>query len=478
MSLSFPLRLRIAMLSGLFLAAHPPLLAAPNIVLIVADDLGWSDLSCYGADLHRSVHLDQLAQQGMRFTSAYAAAPVCSPTRASLMTGKHPARLHMTIWYESARNPPQDRRLIPPVTENNLPHTEFTLAEFLQSMGYVTAHIGKWHLGDASHYPETHGFDITIGGTHWGAPATYFAPYRGLFGNEREFRYVPDLPWPEEGEYLTDRLTSEALHFINRAADRPFFLYLAYHSVHTPIEAKAADVQEYRRRVSPEMKHQNATYAAMVASLDENIGRLLESLQKHELAEETLVIFTSDNGGQIGNYANQRVTNNFPLRSGKGSLYEGGLRVPLIVRWPAQVKAGTVCDTSVVSTDLFPTIMEIVDASRYQQTSKTLDGRSLLPLLTDPDAGLERNALYFHYPHYYSTTTPASAVRDGEWKLIEYFEDNHVELYNLQNDLGETTDLADRFPETASALRRQLDAWRQGVNAQLPSLNSEWNFTR
>jgi arylsulfatase A-like enzyme len=421
------------------------------------------------------VHLDNLAQQGMRFTDAYAAAPVCSPTRASLMTGKHPARLHMTIWYESARNPPQDRRLIPPVTENNLPHAEYTLAEFLQSQGYITAHVGKWHLGNASHYPETHGFDVTIGGTFWGAPATYFAPYRGPFGREREFRYVPDLPWPEQGEYLTDRLTSEALQIMEQAADRPFFMYLAYHTVHTPIEAKAPVVEAYRRRLSTELNHQNATYAAMVASLDENVGRILEGLEKHELADKTLVIFTSDNGGQIGKYDNQQVTNNAPLRSGKGSLYEGGLRVPLLIRWPDQVQAGTVCSKSVVSTDLYSTIMQIVDAPRYEQISRTLDGRSLLPLLKEPAAGFERRALYFHYPHYYSTTTPASAVRDGDWKLIEYFEDNHVELYNLQNDLGETKNLVAELPERASALRQQLDSWRSRIDAQLPRQNPQWN---
>ncbi len=289
---------------------------------------------------------------------------------------------------------------------------------------------------------------------------------------------MPDLPWSEEGEYLTDRLTNEALHVIEQAADRPFFLYLAYHSVHTPIEAQAPLVEEYRRRLSQELNHQNATYAAMVTSLDENVGRIFESLQQHELAENTLVIFTSDNGGQIGNYANQQVTNNSPLRSGKGSLYEGGLRVPLLVRWPSQIPAGTVCNTSVASTDLYPTIMQIVDARSHAKMSKALDGRSLLSLLKDPAADFDRRALYFHYPHYYSTTTPASAIREDDWKLIEYFEDQHIELYDLQNDLGETKDLAAQLPEKASALRQQLDSWRQKVDAQLPKQNPQWSSTR
>ena len=353
--------------------------AAPNVVLIVADDLGWSDVACYGADLHQTPHLDRLAQQGMRFTNAYSAAPVCSPTRASIMTGKCPARLHMTIWFEAAKNPPQDRRLLPPVTvEQSAPCRDDTGGS-ASVAGYITAHVGKWHLGDAAHYPETHGFDITIGGTFWGAPATYFAPYRGAFGSEREFRYVPDLPWPADGEYLTDRLTDEALHVIERAGDRPFFLYLAFHSVHTPIEAKAPVVERYRQRLSAGLHHQNATYAAMVESLDENVGRILQRIDELQLADNTIVVFTSDNGGQIGDYAGRQVTSNAPLRSGKGSLYEGGVRVPLMVRWPNVVSASSICHTPVVSTDLYPTIAQIAEADLDEQKVEQRDGRSLLP---------------------------------------------------------------------------------------------------
>jgi arylsulfatase A-like enzyme len=351
---------------------------------------------------------------------------------------------------------------------NNLPHIETTLAEVLQSAGYITAHVGKWHLGDAAHYPETHGFDISIGGTFWGAPATFFAPYRGEFGSEREFRYVPDLPWPAENEYLTDRLTDEAMQVIERAGDRPFFLYLSYHSVHTPIEAKASVVERYRQQLSADLRHQNATYAAMVESLDDNVGRILQKLDQLQLADRTLVIFTSDNGGQIGNYAGVQVTNNAPLRSGKGSLYEGGVRVPLMIRWPQVVSAGTVCSTPVVSTDLFPTIAQIVGATLDQETIEQLDGHALLPLLRDPNANLARDAIFFHYPHYYSTTTPVSAVRAGDWKMLEYFEDSHVELYDLGADLGETTDLSAERPEKTAELRQRLRVWRRQVGAQVP----------
>jgi arylsulfatase A-like enzyme len=439
----------------------------PNVVVILADDLGWSDLGCYGADLHETPHLDRLAQQGVRFTSAYAAS-ICSPTRAALMTGKHYARLHMTIWYEGSLKPDLDHALVPPATVSNLPLEETTLAERLQQHGYLTALVGKWHLGDAGHYPETQGFDINVGGTHWGAPPTYSNPYRGdkRFGGE--LRYVPHLEWGKGGEYLTDRLTDEALKVIDGAGERPFFLYLAHHAVHTPIEAKAELVEHYRRKLSPQMRHQNAAYAAMVHSLDESVGRVLKRLDERGLTDRTLVVFLSDNGGHVMPFDDQKVTNNAPLRSGKGSLYEGGVRVPLMIRWPGVATPGAVCDEPVCVMDLLPTIGAAASPSS-SETWQAVDGQSLVPLLKEPTARLDRDALYFHYPHYYPTTTPAGAIRQRDWKLLEYFEDDRVELYDLGNDLGEKRDLAASEPARVRQLRDALRAWRAETRAQVPT---------
>ena len=419
-------------------------------MLILADDLGWSDLACYGADLHRTPHLDRLAAAGVRFTDAYAGSSVCTPTRAALMTGRHPARLGMTIWAEAAEEPPKPERLIPPPAEHNLPLSETTIAEHLQAAGYQTALVGKWHLGDAKHYPEAQGFDVNIGGTLWGAPHTFFYPYsgRGMYGPE--FRYVPHLEFGQQGEYLTDRLTDEALKVIDRCGDRPFFLYLAHHAPHTPIEAKAADVATFEQQLKPGMHHQNATYAAMIKSLDESVGRIRQHLTKRGLAERTLIIFSSDNGGFVGKDRGRGVpvTSNWPLRSGKGALYEGGIRVPLLVSWPGVTSAGQVCHEPVVTMDLFSTLLAAAHAA---PGDVPLDGVSLLSVLKEPASKLDREALYFHYPHYYHTTTPASAIRLGDRKLVEFYEDGRTELYNLRDDLGESHDLASSQPQAAAA---------------------------
>ncbi|MHC4596525.1 MAG: sulfatase, partial [Planctomycetota bacterium] len=410
----------------------------PNFVFILVDDLGWADVGCYGSDLHETPNIDRLARQGMRFTDAYAAAPVCTPTRASIMTGKYPARLHMTIWYESSAKPPQGRRLIPPVTQGNMPHEQVTIAEVLKKAGYFTAHVGKWHLGDAAHYPQTQGFDVNIGGTFWGAPYTFFYPYSGSgtrWGGE--FRYVPHLEFGSEGEYLTDRLTDEALGVLDKAKDKPFFPNLCYHTVHTPIEGKPQLVEHYKKKVRPGMHHQNYEYAAMVHSLDENVGRILAKLGELGVADRTVVIFFSDNGGFINKYNKNTVTNNYPLRSGKGSLYEGGTRVPLIVRWPGVTKAGSICGQPVSSIDFYPTMLDMTGLGGDTKHNVDMDGLTLVPLLKKPTARLKRKTLYWHYPHYYATTSPASSIRQNNWKLIEYFEDKRVELYNLKNDIGE-----------------------------------------
>lgn len=447
----------------------------PNIVFVLVDDLGWADLGCYGSELHETPNIDRLARESMRFTDAYAAAPVCSPTRASIMTGKYPARLHMTIWYESSGNPPRGRKLLPPVTQGNMPHEQVTIAEVLKEAGYFTAHVGKWHLGDASHYPETQGFDVNIGGTFWGAPASFFSPYKGAKKNRwgGEYRYVPGVGDGPEGEYLTDRLTDEALKIMEGAKDGPFFLNLWYHTVHTPIEGKPRLVEYYNKKIRAGMSHQNAGYAAMVHSLDENVGRLVSKIDELGIADNTILIFFSDNGGFINKYDGKPVTNNSPLRSGKGSLYEGGIREPLIVRWPGVTKAGSVCMHPVCSTDFYRTILEMTGLDGDSTHNTDVDGLSLVPLLKEPDADLGRDTLYWHYPHYYQTTTPVSAIRRGKWKLLEYFEDGHVELYDLDSDIGENVNLSEKMPGRAAELRRELDEWRKQVDAQLPVANSE-----
>ena len=442
----------------------------PNLLLIVADDLGWSDLGCYGADLHETPNLDRFAEQGVRFTQAYSASPVCTPTRASILTGKHPARLRMTIWHEAAANPPQDKPLIPPVAVGNLPLEETTLAEALREAGYRTAHFGKWHLGAATHYPENQGFDLNVGGTLWGAPPTFFYPYRGLFGSIKEPRYVPRLEGGKPGEYLTDRLTDEALKFIEKENDAPFFVNLCYHSVHTPIEAKEETVEYFRKKLKPEFHHRNPIYAAMVASLDENVGRLLDRLDQKGLAEDTVTVFISDNGGYINDYREQGpVTSNYPLRSGKGSLYEGGVRVPMAVRWPGVAAPGAERSELVVSTDLHSTLLNAAGVKAVEGEQFSPDGMDLKPLLGNPADAIWRNDLYFHYPHYYPTTTPVSSIRSGDWKLLEYFETGAIELYNLEEDLGESKDLSGDYPEKAAELEEHLNEWRGSVNAQLPA---------
>ncbi len=456
-------------LSGPLASAEKPAAGSasprPNIVLFVADDVGWTALSAYGSDRHATPHLDALAKRGVKFTQAYAAAPVCTPTRASILAGRHPARLNMTIWHEAAGKPPewQRKKLVPPVTKKNLPLDAVTLAEVLKRAGYFTAHVGKWHLGDASHYPLTQGFEINIGGTHWGAPPTYFFPYRGPFGGGDELRYVPDLPYGKEGDYLTDHLTERAIETIERAADEPFFLHMAYHTVHLPLEGKPALVERHMTS-HPDASKKQAEYAAMHASLDRSVGRILEKLSSVGVADRTLVVFVSDNGASL------KVTTNDPLRSGKGSLYEGGIRVPLLVDGPG-VADGAVCDEPVITTDLYPTLLSLADVPADSSHDPTMDGSSLVPLLQDPTAALDRKALYWHYPHYYPTTSPVSAIRKGHWKLLEYHEDDRIELYNLAADPGESEDLSDKREDKARDLRRMLHDWRSRVGAPMPRPN-------
>jgi arylsulfatase A len=429
----------------------------PNIILILADDLGWTDLSCYGSDFYQTPHIDQLARDGMKFTQAYSACTVCSPTRAALLTGKYPARLHLTDWIPGL--PPENPKLLVPDWTKYLPLEEITLARALRSGGYVTASIGKWHLGGEEYYPEKHGFDINVAGSSAPAPPSYFAPYK-----------IATLPDGPQGEYLTDRLGDEAVRFIEQHQEKPFFLYLAHFAVHLPIQGKVVLAEKYRAKRRPGQRQTNAVYAAMIESMDATVGRVRRTLDELKLADRTLIVFVSDNGGRVP------TTSNHPLRAGKGSCYEGGTRVPLIVHWPGVTRAATVCDTPVISMDLYPTVLEIAGLKKAARNGA--DGVSLVPLLQQ-NGKLKRDTLFWHYPHYQhyqlGGTTPYGAIRAGDFKLIEFFDDMRVELYNLREDIGEQRNLAAQWPAKAEALRARLRAWRKEIGAQMPSHNPAYD---
>ena len=430
------------------MAAGGSALDKPNFVFILMDDLGWMDVSCYGSKFYETPNIDRLASQGMRFTSAYAACPVCSPTRASILTGKYPARLHLTDWIPGHKQ--ENPKLLVPEFNQQLPLDEVTIAETLKSAGYVTASIGKWHLGKEPFYPDKQGFDFVFGGTNQGNQPSYFYPYG-----------IKNITTGTKGEYLTDRLTTEAEKFIEANKDKPFFLYLPQYAVHTPLKGKPEVVAKYEKKVKPGMDQNNAQYAAVVEGADNSVGRIMAKLDELKLSDRTVVIFFSDNGGLAD------VTSNAPLRAGKGTLYEGGIRVPLIVRWPGKVKAGSLCHTPMISTDFYPTLLEMAGME-----GSAHDGLSIMPLLRQKGS-IERKTFYWHYPHYHRTT-PSGSIRDGDWKLIEFFEDDHVELYNLKDDLSETTDLAAKQPEKAQELRKKLADWRKSVNAAMPTPNPEY----
>ncbi len=433
----------------------------PNVVFILADDFGWSDVSHAvgygygGSDYYETPNLDRLAAQGMRFTDAYAACPVCSPTRASIMTGKYPARIHLTDWINGHERP--NAKLKIPDWTHYMKLEEVTIAEALREAGYATCHVGKWHLGDNPIYwPENQGFDINKGGHSAGSPrgsGRYFTPY----GNPR----LDDGP---AGEYLTDREGMEAAAFIEQNANRPFFLYMAHYAVHTPLMAKQQIIDKYKAKPAT-AEHKNATYAAMIQSMDEAVGRVLNRLDELGIAEHTIVIFMSDNGGLLG------PTSNVPLRGGKAQAYEGGIREPMIIRWPDVVEPASVCSEPVISTDFYPTILDMVGLK--PRPLQHADGLSLTPLLRQ-QGSLDREAIYWHYPHYHTANShgPFGAVRTGDWKLIEFYEDMNVELYNLRTDLGETTDLTTAYPTKANELRDMLHSWRAAVGAQMPTLNT------
>jgi len=433
----------------------------PNVILIVADDLGWTDLGCYGSDLYESPHIDSLARDGMRFTANYSACTVCSPTRAALLTGKYPARLHITDWIPGL--PPENPKLIVPDFTKHLPYEEVTLAEKLHDAGYATASIGKWHLGGPQYYPEHHGFDVNVAGTDAPQPRPgYFAPYD-----------IDTIKQGPKGEYITDRLGEEAVQFIRDHANRPFFLYLPHFAVHTPIQAKKNLIERYKANVREGMNHTNAAYAAMIHSMDQTIGQIRGTLDELGIAANTIIIFTSDNGGRIP------TSSNVPLRAGKGSCYEGGVRVPLIVYWPGVTPAGSECATPVITMDIFPTVLTMTGLQGDEGSS--LDGVSLVPLLRQSGDLVERS-LFWHYPHYQhyqlEGTTPYGAIRRGDWRLIEFYDDNAIELYNLRDDVGERNNLAESSPKLVKSLREELQEWLLAVDAQLPTTNLDYDPTK
>lgn len=431
----------------------------PNIVFILIDDLGWTDVGCMGSDYYETPHVDRLAANGLLFTSAYANAPNCAPSRACLMSGQYTPRHGVFTVGDPARGNDKFRKLVPTPNRTDLPDEIVTVAERLQTAGYRTASMGKWHLGAD---PTTQGFDVNVAGREWGSPSGggYHSPYR-----------YPNLVAEEPGEYLTDRLTTEACRFIEESKDRPFFLYLTHYSVHTPIQPRKDLLKKYRQKPKG-TQHKRAAYAAMVESVDESVGRVLAQLDNLALSERTVVIFYSDNGGFGG------ATSNAPLRGAKGMLYEGGIREPLIVRWPGRVPAGTRCSEPVIGVDFYPTLLEV--AGITPPDDDTLDGVSLLPLLKDPTADLDRAALFWHFPCYLQgsggrdsdrpfRTTPAGAIRMGDWKLIEYFEDGGLELFNLREDLSESHNLADDRPSKRDELHATLRAWRRETDAPVPT---------
>ncbi len=470
------------LLSLVALCPTEPAPSRPNVVVLVVDDLGWTDLGAFGSTFYETPHIDTLAASGMRFTQAYAAAPVCSPTRAALLTGKYPARLGTTDYFgapqpaafQTGKGRWSKTPLIGAPYVDPLPLAEVTLAEAMRASGYRTAFMGKWHLGDEGSWPEDQGFDLNRAGCRWGHSFKgYFAPYG-----------IATLEDGPDGEYLTDRLADEAVRFIEADEEEPFLLYLAFYTVHTPIQAPEERIERYRakkkrlglearwgqeapRRVRLNQEH--AAYAAMVESLDRAVGRVLETLEERGIADETIIVLTSDNGGLSTSEGHP--TSNVPLRAGKGWLYEGGIRVPLIVRWPGKTRPGSTSAVPVISTDLYPTVLAMTELEA--RPTQHVDGVSLVPVLKEA-APLERDALFWHYPHYGNQGgTPGSAIRAGSHKLIEHFTDGRLELYDLDQDIAERENLVESEPERAKALHKRLLAWRAAVGAIAPTARGE-----
>jgi arylsulfatase A-like enzyme len=443
----------------------------PNFVFILVDDLGWADVKCNNPNsFYDTPNIDKLAENGVRFTQAYSANPVCSPTRAALMTGKHPNRVNITDWIPG--DDPKNRPLLGPQDRNELALEEITIAEKLKEKGYKTGFIGKWHLGDEGFFPENQGFDINIGGHEKGSPpGGYYSPYKN-----------PKLTDGPEGEYLTDRLTDESIQFIAENKGNPFFLYLAYYTVHTPIQAAKKHIEKYELKREqlgldsvphkPEgegwtkLVQEDAAYASMVAAMDENVGRIAEALKEQGLDKNTWIIFTSDNGGLSTLRRKNAPTNNGPLRAGKGWCYEGGIRVPLIIAGPDVVNPGRIEEQPAISMDYFTTILNLAGIEHEKN-----DGENLVPTLTENN-DLERDELFWHYPHYHgSAWKPGSAIRKADWKLVVHYEEDLAELFNLAEDPGEKKDVSEYFPEKLIELKLLLEENLANTGGQYPIPN-------
>ncbi len=454
-----------------------------NVLFILADDLGWRDLSNEGSTFYESPNIDRIANEGMKFTQGYATCQVCSPSRASIMTGKYPARLKITEWIGAAMGEGWKRntKLLPATYEHNLAHSETTLAEAFRSAGYRTFFAGKWHLGNEGSHPEDHGFEINIGGHHRGSPpGGYFSPYNN-----------PKMNDGPQGELLPLRLGRETAKFIEAHQDEPFFAYLSFYSVHGPIQSTETLWKKYRDKAAqqPQPDHRflidrttpvrqvqdNPLYAGMVESMDDGVGIVLDTLDRLGLTDRTIIVFTSDNGGVSA--GDGKATSNLPLRGGKGRQWEGGIREPYYIRWTGG-KSGT-CDTPVTGTDFYPTLLEVCGLPA--KPGQHVDGRSLVPLLTgESDSAaakaLAERAIFWHYPHYSNQGgDPSSIIRQGDWKLISYHEDNALELYNLKQDIGEQTNVASEHPEIVGDLKPKLDRWLQETEARMPVVNQNFS---
>jgi arylsulfatase A-like enzyme len=453
----------------------------PNVVFILADDLGWTDLGCYGSTFYETPYLDRLALEGMRFTDAYASCNVCSPTRGSIMTGKYPATIGITshIGLPQPDHWKKNTPLLPSAYKEYLEPDEITLAEAMKPAGYRTAFIGKWHLGDdPKYFPDQQGFDVNIGGCGLGHPPSYFSPYR-----------IPTLTDGPKGEYLTDRLTDEALKFMDENKDQPFLIYLAHYAVHNPMQGKPELVEKYKAKaaslppagpvfamdhgVSERQIQNHPVYAAMMESLDESVGRVLQKLKELKLDDKTIVIFTADNGGL--STSEGRPTSNLPLSTGKGWSYEGGVREPLIIKWPGVTPAGSVSAEPVTSPDFYPTLLQMI--GRPVPAGQNVDGESIVPLLKG--GTLPERPLFWHYPHYSNQGgDPSGAVRLGDYKLVENYLDMSVELFCIKDDIGEKHDLSKTYPEKADEMTRMLHAWRARVGAVMPTPNPGYNSNK
>lgn len=430
----------------------------PNIVFILADDLGWTDLGCQGSEYYETPHIDRMAAEGVRFTNGYSCGPNCQPTRAALMSGQYGPRTGVYTVGNINRFDWQSRPVKPVENVTKLDPAVVTVGESLKSAGYATGYFGKWHLGDdPQHHPSAQGFDEAVVSS----------------GKHFNFKTVPNVDYPE-GTYLADFLTGKAVDFLKQHKDGPFYLQLAHFGVHSPYQAKPELVAKFKNKPAAG-GHNDPTYAAMIASVDESVGRVLATLDELGLSENTLVIFTSDNGG-VGGYERERLnrkrgdtTDNAPLRGGKGMLYEGGIRVPYLFRWKGTIDAGRTTDRPINSVDLYPTLLDLAGAAKPGQP---LDGESYLAVLNGDDS--PRGPLFWHFPGYLGQgkdqwrTLPVGVIRDGDWKLLEFFEDGRLELYNLKDDTGETNNLAEEHSERAKAMQQRLAEWRTSVGAKLP----------